>query len=245
MYFCLYHFTQFEFFSVVPNVSVHSPTDYSTNSNLESTANIVSTFCTHPVARNVENSSWEESSKRWMRLGIPNVSLVKCVTRNWQIWDLSKIKVQKSQLYKVFLTYTIFVQVALCVMNAMTKSKPTPKGNTCAKNADQSLMGIHSDSGVKCTILIISIVRDATRNWLRAQWKSKLDLDTRPMSWTNSTVWSVISRWEFPFVGLVDVPLKDEWSLPSVIDSRCFILLYTTLYNYFGDNYSFIQFNLL
>ena len=108
MYYGLYHFIPFKFFSVVPNVSVHSLMDYSTNSNLESTASIVSTFCTHPVARNVENSSWEESSKRWMRLGIPNVSLVKCVTRNWQIWDLSKIKVvQKFLLYKVFLkTYT-------------------------------------------------------------------------------------------------------------------------------------------
>ena len=104
MYICVLRFIPFELFSVVPNVSVHSPMDYSTNSNLESTANIVSTFCTHPVARNAENSSWEESSKRWMRLGIPNVSLVKCVTRNWQIWDLSKIKVQKFQLYKVALS---------------------------------------------------------------------------------------------------------------------------------------------
>ena len=217
MYTCVLSFIPFVFFSVVPNVSVHFPMDYSTNSNLESTANIVSTFCTHPVARNVENSSWEESSKRWMRLGILNVSLVKCVTRNWQIWDLSKIKVQKFLLYKVFFkNLYIFIQVALCVMNAMTKSKPTPKGNTCAKNADQSLMGIHSDSGARCTIPTISIVRDATRSWLRAQWKSKLDLDTRPMSWTNSTVWSVISRWEFPFVGLVEGPLKDGWSLPSV-----------------------------
>ena len=99
----------------------------------------------------------------------------------------------------------------------MTKWKPIPKGNTCAKNADRSLMVIHSNSGEKSIIPTISIVRDAAKNWLLAQLKSKHDLDTRPMSWMNCIAWGVISRWGFPFVGLVDVPSTDVWSLHSVI----------------------------
>ena len=58
-------FFEFNYFfiSVVPNASVHSPMDCSTNLKTENIANIASTFCMPLVVPNVENSSSEELSK--------------------------------------------------------------------------------------------------------------------------------------------------------------------------------------